>query len=118
MSLKSLQKDGFRYRHHVKAIDEAHALGFKSTGAPRRDYEAAFVHIIYGLRMFAKAHAAQYDGPIGDDGVLGECWLSIARGLVGMLNGDTGRLDAGAVDGSIRDLANDAGFTRDLEYKP
>ena len=58
------------------------------------------------LEAMADSHAA-----ISQDGVLGDCWLKILHGVRGMLNGETGRLDCGTVDGWLVRLALEHGFT-------
>lgn len=42
-------------------------------------------------------------GGIGEDYVLGPEWATIGRALLALLNGETGRLDCGTLDGIIRD---------------
>lgn len=70
-----------------------------------RMYEIAFTNMINGLKLYAQAHQAEYDQPIGDDAVLGDSWENIARGILGLLDGETGKLDPGTIDGSIRRFA-------------
>ncbi len=80
---------------------------------PRNGFEMAIAALFLGLNEYAEAHRDQYHSPVGDDGVLGEHWQAIASGLIGLLNGDTGRLDCGTLDGAIRSLATAHGV--DLE---
>lgn len=96
---------------HVSALDEAQRLGFDGPTNPKKIMEQAIVHACAALRHFGEGHRALYESPIGEDGVLGNYWLGMARALVGMLNGESGRLDCGTVDGSIRDMAREFGFT-------
>lgn len=70
-----------------------------------RMYEIAFTQMINGLKLYAQAHQAEYDSPIGEDYVLGDEWETIARGIIGLLNGETGKLDPGEIDGTIRRFA-------------
>ena len=50
----------------------------------------------------ADNHLRAYDSPIGDDGVLGPAWQKIGDGLLDLLNGECGALDAGTLDRMIR----------------
>jgi hypothetical protein len=60
-----------------------------------RGFEAALVSMLTGWRNYAQRHYERYDMPIGDDGVLGPEWRAIGEALLGLLNGDCGRLDCG-----------------------
>ncbi len=51
---------------------------------------------------YASCHFALYEAKIGEDGVLGPAWEAIGASLIVMLNGETGRLDCGKLDGFIR----------------
>ena len=68
--------------------------------------EKGILDACYALEAMAGSHAA-----ISQDGVLGDCWLKILHGVRGMLNGETGRLDCGTVDGWLVRLALEHGFT-------
>src|SRR5689334_11744723 len=68
---------------------------------PRHDFETAVVEMFKGWAKYAEDHKARYESPIGDDGVLGDYWESIGDALRGLLNGETGRLDCGTLDGFI-----------------
>ena len=46
-------------------------------------------------------HKARFESAIGEDYVLGPQWQAIGEGLRGLLNGETGRLDCGTLDGFI-----------------
>lgn len=59
-----------------------------------------------GLLAYADHHAHQYDGsPVGDDYILGPCWVTMAKSILDLLNGETGRLDCGTLDQQIRRFA-------------
>jgi hypothetical protein len=75
-----------------------------------RGPEYPIINLLYALADLATEHESTYGSKIGDDGVLGEYWLQIARGLVGMLNGECGRLDCGTADRTVRALAKACGF--------
>lgn len=72
--------------------------------------ERGVVDACYALEAMAEAHAERYASVIAEDGVLGDCWLKTLHGVRGMLNGETGRLDCGTVDGWLVRLALDHGF--------
>ena len=63
------------------------------------------------LAQMAQLYQERFDCLIGTDYVLGEYWLDMLRGLRGMLNGETGSLDCGGMDGLLCDLARENGFT-------
>lgn len=67
--------------------------------------EKPIVQTLDALKDYAFWHKVRYDSLIGEDGVLGQYWADIANGLIGLLNGETGRLDCGLIDGQIRELA-------------
>ena len=73
--------------------------------------EQGIIDACYALEAMADAHAERYAAVIAEDGVLGDCWLKILHGVRGMLNGETGRLDCGTVDGWLVRLALGHGFT-------
>ena len=72
---------------------------------PHSGFELAIVEMYDALGEYADAHRNTCDSPIGDDGVLGEEWKQIALGVIGLLNGETGRLDCGTLDRQIREMA-------------
>lgn len=72
---------------------------------PQPGFESAIVFMLKGWAEYADAHAIRYEGdPIGTDGVLGEHWEAIGKGILGLLNGETGRLDCGTIDGVVRKI--------------
>lgn len=75
-----------------------------------QNFEGALVRGIEAAALYADAHRARFDSPIGDDGVLGPCFRDWLTGLRGLLNGETGRLDCGTVDGLILEIAAIAGL--------
>ncbi len=78
--------------------------------APRAGHESALVRMISGWQQYAKAHHARYESDIGDDLVIGPHWKDIGVALRGLLNGESGRLDCGTLDGLIIDAIKAAGF--------
>lgn len=75
----------------------------------------AIRRMIVGWECYAIAHRQRYDSPIGEDYVIGEEWAEIGRGLIGLLDGELGELDAGNIDMLIRDIAQQNGLSRDLQ---
>lgn len=65
------------------------------------------------LSRYAGLHRELYGSPIGEDGVLGDHWHSMARGLIGLLNGETGDTDCGGFDHDIRAMAVEEGFSQE-----
>lgn len=80
------------------------------TAADTLTHQGAVRHLIVGLLGYAHAHKSRYESAIGDDYILGPCWLKIADGLLGLLNGETGNLDCGTMDAAIRNAAITAVF--------
>lgn len=90
-------------RRHEQAFD-----------APRGEFERALVDLYNGLQQYAEGYRDRFGSEIGDDGVLGPEWVAIARAFIGLLNGDTGRLDAGTLDKWVREIAQNAGVEEEL----
>jgi hypothetical protein len=72
--------------------------------------EDPLVRMLQGWANYAMRHGTNYDSSIGDDGVLGPEWEAIGNGLLGLLNGNLGRLDAGTLDAFIRDTMSANGI--------
>lgn len=68
------------------------------------------VEMLRGWLRYADACAERYGSRVGDDGVLGPLWARIGDGLLGLLNGELGALDAGTFDTLIRDVLRDQGM--------
>jgi hypothetical protein len=75
----------------------------------RNNFETAMVEMLKGWSKYAEDHKVRYESPIGDDGVLGAYWESMGDALRGLLNGETGRLDCGTLDGFILNTMRDNG---------
>ena len=72
----------------------------------------SLINLVESLGDYALHYRREFpDSKVGGDGVLGEYWLQIARGVAGLLNGPIGRLDAGTMDAAIRDMAREEGFS-------
>lgn len=76
----------------------------------RRGLEGSFAHMYRAWLAYADAHKSRYESDIGQDYVLGPHWEAVGKGLLGLLNGDIGRLDAGTCDRVIKDSLHRAGF--------
>lgn len=68
-------------------------------------FQSSLESILGGLSDYADAHKARYGTPIGADYYISEQWTTTANGLLGLLNGETGRIDCGTFDGQVRKLA-------------
>lgn len=77
---------------------------------PREDSERAIVELFTGRLRYADAHRRRYESGIGCDGVLGEEWAAIGKSLIGLLNGECGRLDCGTLDSLARNVLHSEGF--------
>ena len=64
-------------------------------------FERPIYNMIAAWLEYADRHQKLYGSGIGQDGVLGHEWAKIGLGLRGLLNGETGRLDCGTLDGVI-----------------
>lgn len=89
---------------------EAHAQAMVN---PRPGFERALVRMITGLAEYADEHAKRYESPVGEDGFIGDLWEDIAKGIVGLFNGEHGRLDAGTIDGLLRAIVTENGLNGD-----
>jgi len=97
---------------HVKAW--ADALLFATSDSRHRcTAEDGLTLLVVGLAKWATDYRERYSGRVGDDGVLGDHWQAIAEGILGLLNGECGRLDAGTLDGILRRCLEAEGFTDD-----
>lgn len=75
--------------------------------------EAGMVRMIEGAAAYADHHARRFGSKIGDDGVLGPHWAGIVRDLLGLLNGELGRLDGGTCDGLLRSMLTAEGIAEE-----
>lgn len=92
---------------------KVHAWAFAH---PHPGFEQAIASMITGLIAYREVYAARYKVEVSSDVCLAEDWLAIARGIIGLLDGDTDRFDCPTLDGLIRATAEQAGFT--LSLKP
>ena len=75
-----------------------------------RDVEAGIIGMLEAWARYADTHLARYATGIGNDSVLGDAWMEIGRGIRALLNGETGRLDCGPLDGFIYDTLAVEGY--------
>ena len=76
-------------------------------------FEGPMVRMMTGWATYAADHHNRFESAIGEDYILGVEWLKIGKALLGLLNGETGRLDCGTCDGFIRDTILENGFTEE-----
>jgi len=81
--------------------EKQHELMMKN---PRGAHVCALVQLYRGLHEYAAAHQRVYGSAIGDDYVLSEGFAEVCSGFLTLLNGETGLLDCGTLDGGIREL--------------
>lgn len=79
-----------------------------------RGVEKPFIAMLTGWLEYADTHASRNESGIGEDCVLGPEWEAIGRSLVNLLNGNTGRLDCGTLDGLIRSSLVAEGFSEEV----
>lgn len=80
-----------------------------------RGIELAIVAFRTGLLEYGLQHAVEFQGcALGGDSVLGVAWLEMARSYLSLLNGPTGRLDCGTLDGEVRRWARGFGFEEEV----
>jgi hypothetical protein len=80
-----------------------------------RGPEIAITAFRSGLLAYGLEYAEQFEGcKLGGDSFLGPAWLEMSRSYIALLNGPTGRLDCGTLDGEVRRWANGFGFTEEL----
>jgi len=72
--------------------------------------ERGIAGMIYSWLEYAEDHRKKFDSSIQGDGFLGPRWVEIGNALIGLLNGDIGRLDGGTLDHIIRDTLDHEGL--------
>ena len=78
-----------------------------------RGAERPIVGMLAAWLLYADLHRERYEAGIGEDYVLGPEWAKIGSAVLGLLNGDCGRLDCGAIDGLIRNVLKAEGFNEE-----
>ena len=100
----------YRQTFHGNSWGKRHV---EAWNRPATDHERALRDLIAGWARYADAHHARFEAPITECGVLGPAWVEQGRQLLVLLNGETGRFDAGTVDKLIRDIVTDHGAVGD-----
>lgn len=77
---------------------------------PRPGFESVIAQLLSGWLRYADEHKRRYESGIGADYVLGAEWVKIGSGLLGLLNGETGRFDCGVLDMLVRGVIASEGF--------
>ncbi len=77
-------------------------------------FDSALGEMLRALAQYADDHESRFGAPIAADQYLGPAWEQALRSLVALLNGETGRLDCGDVDGIARAVHRAAGFEGEL----
>jgi hypothetical protein len=78
---------------------------------PNRKTELPLLALIAAWKGYMEAHQARSGSPIGDDSYSGPFVQDIGSAIVKLLSGETGtRLDLGALDTMIRNIARDNGL--------
>jgi hypothetical protein len=78
--------------------------------APRPGHEAAIVGMLNAWLAYEAVHLKAFESKLGEDYVLGPAWESMGKAIRDLLNGTTGRLDCGTIDGVICDHLRAQGF--------
>lgn len=77
-----------------------------------KGFEVPIVRMLHFWEMYAVEHAKRFESQIGYDYVLGVEWQRMGESMRGLLNGETGRLDCGTLDGYILETMRENGFTK------
>ena len=75
-----------------------------------RGPEVAIVGLLRAWCEYANRHRERFESGIGEDYVLGPEWARIGIAVRGLLNGESGRLDCGTLDGFILDVLQAEGY--------
>jgi hypothetical protein len=77
--------------------------------------EKAILGLIKSVATYCDTHASANGTVMAADGYASEYILDMMKGIIGLLSADTGkRLDCGTLERTVRDIAEQAGFNRDL----
>ena len=84
----------------------------KSYARKRQDVADAWLSLKIAAARYCDAYAALSDNErrVGDDGYADEYVAYILKGLLGLLNCETGNLDCGNEDHEVREIASKAGL--------
>lgn len=96
---------GWQDRHNAAVSSAIHGANVP--------LESPLARMLESWAEYAKGHKARFESTIGEDYVLGPQWQAIGEGIRGLLNGETGRLDCGTLDGFILDTLSENGIDID-----
>lgn len=74
-----------------------------------KGFEIPILLALRAIRSYRSFHEQEYGSDISEDYVLGPELAELAQGLRGLLNGQTGRLDCGTIDGYLCELIKSCG---------
>lgn len=79
------------------------------------EMEAGIAALVKGLDLVCHGYRnLGFDRGIGDDAYIAPHVLDAARAVLALLNIERGRLDGGTVDGMVRALMSEHGFTDEV----
>ncbi len=95
----------------ISGMEAAYLIRHSQAIQNPRGIERAITALRSGLLEYGLQYSETFEGcEVGGDGVLGDAWLDMARAYLALLNGPTGRLDCGTLDGEVRRWAEKFGF--------
>lgn len=77
----------------------------------RQEMGLAIEKIERALDQYALAYLEQYGAKLGEDAVIGDAWARVLRGVIGLLDGETGQLDPGRAWHRLVKLGKAHGFS-------
>ena len=100
------------YYTHRTLVEHSHRPTTREQGVHFLEWNKAspIVRMIQSLADYADAHRELYGSGIGEDYVLGPEWANMVQGCRGLLNGETGQLDCGTLDGLLCDMLRAEGL--------
>ncbi len=78
-------------------------------------FERSLTGLIRSWLAYAEDHTSRYEDLISEDFVLGPVWLEMGRNILALLNGETGRLDCGAIHRAVAWSMEQQGFNPDKD---
>ena len=104
--IKDMMDDTARKSFHENKWGQRHVRAFN---IPVNKAETGIVALVSGLASYCDA-MKEMGYKASEDYVLGVHVLDIAKGIHGLLNGDTGRLDCGVMSGLIDTILKNEGY--------
>jgi len=104
---------GIVERAHTRLAAQPGDWQARHLAAVRRPqgFEAGIVYLVNGLAAYLDAYTGYpMEDTLSDNGVFGDAWFKALKATRALLNGETGRLDAGTLDAILCDLGRLAGF--------